>query len=748
MSTPEYSTHEQALTLGSMGYKIIPVPRGEKFPKGIKEWQKQATSDSTQIEKWWGGGSTAGIGWAMGRQPNGSFLVAVDVDVADGKQGRQQMQELIREHGLELAVKGTITQRTGSGGYHFIFLCPDGFEPTNGRLAEHIDIRGEGGFIVIAPSIHPNGTPYAWATSPFEADPKVLPPPFVEILTPEPASPPSPKPQPIIDVPYRGTDDDSPADWIRRNMRIGDMLAASGWTYMESSGEDHSWCRPGKSPKDGHSAIVHGDAPMVIWSTSAPMEFWRAGRESSDGGRVLSPLEVYAAINHGGDVRRASSHIRKTMMPKVRPLANSQDYGTEKQPPVPTVEGEDLNLPDDFWEARPVLAQIRQAAWSRSCSPDAVLAGVLARYSASLPPQVKLPDDGTLDIFVVVQGHSGSGKSKAGKTARALYPADNIKGVMMDRNVGSGEGLAEAFFEWVNEDGEVCSSSTKGARKVRTKHGLHFATDEGAALQASAGRMNSILIPAMCAAWMGESLGQLLADPTKSRMIEPMTVRVSAEIRIQTAHGWKLFQEEFSSTGLSQRMICLPAVDPKVYANYKAGQPRPQWPGELELPRPAIIGGETVLSYSDEILDHLAEEQAQVHNPAWVGDPLDTHRTLSALKIAAILALWESRLKITQSDFNIALRVLLTHVANRELLRATQIQAKKIAHETKVTAAVNQEVAIANAKEAEMLGKTVTFLRDKIRAGDFPSRRVLSVPRRAHYEEAKSMLQAEGIWPE
>lgn len=754
-TTTESQTLDQALLMGSMGYKIIPVPKGQKFPKGLAGWQKRATSDESQILDWWGRGE-AGIGWAMGRQPNGEFLVAIDVDVNDGKVGKATIEALIKKHDLASTFQLTTTQRTGTGGYHFVFVCMGGFEPTNGVLGEHVDVRGEGGFVVIAPSIHPNGNPYRWTKPPWEQLPSPFPKPLVDLLTPVEIEPPA-EVQSLLPVaslnstPASGGDGESPADWVRANKSIGSMLVEAGWTYMENKGDDSYWCRPGKNPRDGHSAILHGEGPLVVWSTTAPMEFWRPGRENADGSRSLSPLDVYAAVHHKGDIRRASSSIRTEMMPK--PLVLGGGSGEPGASDEGVGEGTsgvagDLNLPDEFWQARPLFEQIRAGAWNRSVSPDAVLAGLLARYSATLPPQVKLPNDGTLDIFVVIQGHSGSGKSKAGKCARALYPAENIRGVMMDRNVGSGEGLAEAFFDWIDEDGEVCSSSKKGATKIRTKHGLHFATDEGAALQASAGRMNSILIPAMCAAWMGESLGQLLADPSKSRMISPMTVRVSAEIRIQTAHGWKLFQEEFSSTGLSQRMVCVSAVDPKVWENFEAGEEKPEWPGELILKRPALIAGEMVLSYAPEIVSQLAKAEAAVHDPAWQGDPLDTHRQLSALKIAGIFCLWDSRTEISVEDLDLATILLSIHVANRDLLKSTQIEARKQARVTAVTHEVERELAIQKAREAEMLTKTVETLRAKIEAGVYPSKRTVSPSKREHYEDARAVLESEGAWPE
>lgn len=751
-TTSESATLEQALAMGALGYKIIPVPKGQKFPKGLAEWQKRATDDEAQITDWWGSGE-AGIGWAMGLQPNGKFLVAIDVDVADGKRGKQTIEEIISEYDLAHAFSETTTQRTGTGGYHFIFHSLDE-SLTNGKLGEHVDIRGEGGFIVVAPSIHPNGKPYTWAAgkAPWETPPAMLPNELLLILTAEhqvqaperQVLPPQRQVSPSV-----SHETDSPADWARQNVSIADELHAAGWTYIETKGGDTYWCRPGKNPRDGHSAILHDDSPLVIWSTSAPMEFWRVGRDNPDGSRSLSPLEVYAACHHSGDVRAASRHIRKEMMPRPEPRPETpvSDPGSTAMQ-VEEEQSSELNLPDEFWASRPVLEHIRTAAWSMSCSPDAVLAGVMARYSANIPVPIQLPQMGTLDIFFVIAGHSGGYKSKAGKVAGQLYRGNYAeRGVMMDRQVGSGEGLAEAFFDWQDEDGNPCGPTKKGARKVRTRWGLHFATDEGQALTASAGRMNSILIPTLCAAWMGESIGQLLADPTKSRMIDPMTVRISAEVRIQTAHGYKLFADEYASTGLAQRMICVYSLDPSIYARFQAGIPLPDWPGELVLPHPAVVGERMVLQLAPEIAGFFAESAAAGHNPNWAGDPLDTHANLSRLKVAAILALWESRTTVETADWDLAGMVMDSHRAVRRKLQSTKIQADYERRVTKVTLDAEAAVAVEDAKHKALLKDTVEFLSDIIARGETPKKRDLSAKKRTVYEEARRILEAQGLWP-
>jgi hypothetical protein len=733
ITTDEGETLQAALTMGALGYKIIPIPPGQKYPKGLSEWQKKATNDHEQIIHWWGSGE-AGIGWAMGLQPNGSYLVAIDVDVSDGKVGKTTMEALIKTHGLKSAFSATTSQRTGTGGYHFIFEADAADHITNGVLGEHVDIRGEGGFIVCAPSIHPNGNAYRWTKAPWDHRPIHLSPVIAGLLAPPP---PSPTPPP----PLRFHHDDDPIEWIKSQFRCEDFIERLGWQRGPTAGTQTKYTRPGKSVKEGHSAVYHADVDVFnVFTTTVEPGFESFGHHSRSGVLTLNAFDLWCISNGVHTVAEAMSIIRKQLMPS--PTSNL----AVAAPAV--IESSSLNLGDEFWESRDVLGHIRQAAWSMSASPDAVLAGVLARYSANIPPAIRLPRMGTLDVFFVIAGHSGSGKSSAGKVAGQLYAGNYAeRGVMMDRQVGSGEGLAEAFFEWRDEDGAPCSSTKKGATKVLAKWGMHFATDEGAALTASAGRSGSILIPTLCAAWMGESIGQLLADPTKSRMIGPMRVRVSAEVRIQTAHGYKLFAEEYASTGLSQRMICVSAVDPSIHQRYEAGILPPPWPGPLELAHPAIIGGETTMELCDELVALFAQYAAEAHNPHWVGDPLDTHSALSTLKIAGILALWENRLNITTEDWEIASLLLVSHRSVRSMLQATKIHADNQRRVTSVTMEAEKVVAINDAQHQALLKRTVESIETIIKGGEFPSKNKLSRPQREVYEEAKTILEAQGKWP-
>jgi hypothetical protein len=121
-------------------------------------WQGRATRDEVQIRKWWAAQPKRNIGALTGAAGG---IWAVDVEVRDGEDGRETILELEREHGL---LPDTVEAITGSGGTHLIYAYPDRdwYVPNGVKVLPGVDVRGEGGYIVIAPSIHKSGRRYSW----------------------------------------------------------------------------------------------------------------------------------------------------------------------------------------------------------------------------------------------------------------------------------------------------------------------------------------------------------------------------------------------------------------------------------------------------------------------------------------------------------------------------------------------------------------------------------------------------------
>jgi len=91
-----------------------------------------------------------------------SSVVVLDVDVDDGP------ESLARLERAGAPVPKTARRRTGGGGSHLFFRYPRERDIRNsaGLLGLGLDVRGEGGYVVVPPS-RTQG-PYEWVdTSPF-----------------------------------------------------------------------------------------------------------------------------------------------------------------------------------------------------------------------------------------------------------------------------------------------------------------------------------------------------------------------------------------------------------------------------------------------------------------------------------------------------------------------------------------------------------------------------------------------------
>ena len=75
------------------------------------------------------------------------------------------------EHYSRLGLPRTLSSRTGSGGWHYFYRATEPVR-TRGRFVPYIDLKAEGGFVVLPPSRHRSGKRYRWNT---RIDPVDLP---------------------------------------------------------------------------------------------------------------------------------------------------------------------------------------------------------------------------------------------------------------------------------------------------------------------------------------------------------------------------------------------------------------------------------------------------------------------------------------------------------------------------------------------------------------------------------------------
>lgn len=137
-----------------------------KHPR-TKHGPKDATTHPATIRRWWKTWPSANIGVCTGPE-NDIWMLG-----PDGQAGIEALAALEREHG---DLPRTPRARSGSGGRHLIFRWPSDGTVTNRRNHRDlpIDVRGEGGYFVAAPSTNANGC-YVWEIPPLECEPAEAP---------------------------------------------------------------------------------------------------------------------------------------------------------------------------------------------------------------------------------------------------------------------------------------------------------------------------------------------------------------------------------------------------------------------------------------------------------------------------------------------------------------------------------------------------------------------------------------------
>ena len=142
---------EEALNYSRLGFSIIPIVPKDKKP--LIRWEEYQTRRATEdeIKGWWAKWPDANVGTVTGAISN---IIVVDIDSEEAK---NRLKEIVGEYDLDTVPRS----RTGRG-WQLFFKHPGGKIPNRASIFPGLDLRGDGGFVVLPPSIHPNGRTYKW----------------------------------------------------------------------------------------------------------------------------------------------------------------------------------------------------------------------------------------------------------------------------------------------------------------------------------------------------------------------------------------------------------------------------------------------------------------------------------------------------------------------------------------------------------------------------------------------------------
>ncbi len=147
---------EHALALAAEGYYVFPVKENGKTP--LVPWTERSNRNPDTIKGWWASDFGAEHNYNIGIDCGKSGILVVDVDCKNNQPGKENYEKLEQQRGF---CSDCLVQ-TPSGGLHLYYKA-DGFGNTSHALADGIDTRGNGGYVLAAGS-EIDGRPYYRST--------------------------------------------------------------------------------------------------------------------------------------------------------------------------------------------------------------------------------------------------------------------------------------------------------------------------------------------------------------------------------------------------------------------------------------------------------------------------------------------------------------------------------------------------------------------------------------------------------
>ena len=323
---------QAALDFYDAGVSVIPAKEdGSKAP--ITSWkQYQVTmADREQIASWFSGAAT-GIGVITGAVSGNLEMLemegrAVNSGLLD------EARELAHNSGLgelwEIISNGYV-EFTPSGGLHWLYRIADEPVPGNTKLARRpgendtvevlAETRGEGGFVVTAPSYgstHPSGR--AWQL--LKGSPALIPMLSMEerdsIHQIFKALDSMPIKEAIAQVltPKESTAKDKPGDAFNESATWKEILEPIGWKIVFTNNGVIYWRRPGKDIGISATTGRNDGDNLFVFTTSTSFE----------AEKPYSKFAAFAHLNHGGDFSAAAKELR------------SMGFGSNSLPNIPTL---------------------------------------------------------------------------------------------------------------------------------------------------------------------------------------------------------------------------------------------------------------------------------------------------------------------------------------------------------------------------------------------------------------------------
>jgi len=307
-----------ALQLTKEGISVVPVSvDGSKKPAPFT-WRKYQEERPTTQEliDWFGKGTQQGVGAICGEVSGNLEMLELE-GRAVAAQIHIQAKDMAENSGLGdlwQKIQDGYCEVTPSGGIHWLYRISDGLVPGNQKLARRpgenggVDVlcetRGEGGFVILAPSAgscHPSGEPWKILSGSIQTIPTITMDEREALFSIFRCFDEMPKIENIAqEVKSREVNLSLPGDDYNSKVTWEQILTPLGWSKVYTKGEAIAWRRPGKNEGISATTNFNGKDNLYVFTTSTIFE-----SEHS-----YSKFAAYATLEHNGDFKKAASALR------------------------------------------------------------------------------------------------------------------------------------------------------------------------------------------------------------------------------------------------------------------------------------------------------------------------------------------------------------------------------------------------------------------------------------------------------
>ena len=172
-----------ALQYTARQWPVFPCHPRTKRPLTTNGY-RDASTDTSIVQCWWSRWPKAMIGAPTGAAM-GAFVLDLDAGVDEETGETFDCDQLQRELQATLGhdLPRTSCASTPRGGRHLYFALPPSKSIRNrAGVIPRVDVRGEGGYVIVPPSRRIDGKAYAWETSPNQIAPAIAPEVLLDLV--------------------------------------------------------------------------------------------------------------------------------------------------------------------------------------------------------------------------------------------------------------------------------------------------------------------------------------------------------------------------------------------------------------------------------------------------------------------------------------------------------------------------------------------------------------------------------------